>query len=97
MVTRSTIPARDYSGGLSGSRREVLINDKSVHPFTRYILEPGDKIIIRDAGGGGFGNPKERVLERIIKDVKNGFDTLKAAKEIYGVSIDIDEKKIRRR
>jgi N-methylhydantoinase B len=87
MVTRGTIPARGYLGGLSGSSREVLINEKKAHPFERYLLEPGDRLIIRDAGGGGFGPPKEREKNKVIEDVENGFVTVTAAEQIYGVSI----------
>jgi N-methylhydantoinase B len=87
MMTRGTIPARGYLGGLAGSRREILINEEKAHPFERYILEPGDRLIIRDAGGGGFGPPEERKENRVIDDVENGFVTVTSAKQIYGVSI----------
>lgn len=96
MVTRGTIPARGYVGGLSGSRREVLINGKPAHPFERYVLDPGDEITIRDAGGGGFGHPKERPICKVVEDVRNSFVTAKAAEELYGVSIDPDTWKATR-
>ena len=47
-------------------------------------------MVIRDAGGGGFGPPEERVMERVVEDVRNGFVTVKAAEELYGVTIDLD-------
>jgi N-methylhydantoinase B len=85
MVTRSTIPARGYLGGLSGSRREVQINGKPAHPFERYVLEPNDEILIRDAGGGGYGQPADRPIEEVAEDVRNEFVSLKAAKNLYGL------------
>jgi N-methylhydantoinase B len=88
MATRGTIPARGYKGGLDGSIREVLINEDPAHPFKRYLLEPGDGITIRDAGGGGFGRSEERSIENVLDDVRNGFVTIKKAKEIYKVVID---------
>ncbi|MHA2393752.1 MAG: hydantoinase B/oxoprolinase family protein [Promethearchaeota archaeon] len=88
MVTRGTIPAKGYRGGLSGSRREILINGEPAHPFERYMLEPEAEIVIRDAGGGGFGQPKERAIENVVEDVRNGFVTVKAARDLYGVEID---------
>ena len=96
MVTRGTIPARGYHGGLSGSRREVLINGETAHPFERYLLEPGDSFVIRDAGGGGFGPPSERAVERVVEDMRNGFVTVEAAEELYGVSIDPQSWKVTR-
>jgi N-methylhydantoinase B len=90
MVTRGTIPARGYEGGLSGSIREVLINGNPTHPFERYLLDPGDEITIRDAGGGGYGPPRDRPIEMVIEDVKNGFVTINAAEKIYGLAIHKD-------
>jgi N-methylhydantoinase B len=96
MVTRSTIPANGYQGGLKGSKREVLINGISAHPFERYLLEPGDSLVIRDAGGGGFGPPRQRAIKRVIHDAKNRFVTLEAARKLYGIYIDPESWKARR-
>jgi len=96
MVTRGKISARGYQGGLSGSRREVLINGKPAHPFERYVLELGDKITIRDAGGGGFGQPRERTIVNVVEDVRNGFVSFRAAEEVYGVRIDMNTWKATR-
>ena len=38
-------------------------------------------------GGGGFGNPYERSVERVVWDVKNGLVSIKAAALEYGVVI----------
>jgi N-methylhydantoinase B len=97
MVTRGTIAARGYHGGLPGSLREVLINGKKVHPFERYLIEDGDNLVIRDAGGGGFGTPVDRALEMIVEDVRNGFMTVKAAEEFYGVTFNPDSFEATRR
>ena len=34
---------------------------------------PGDRITLIEAGGGGFGSPKDRSLELIRSDVHEGF------------------------
>ena len=39
-------------------------------------------------GGGGYGDPLKRPLERVLKDVRNGFVSIEKAKEDYGVVID---------
>ena len=36
-------------------------------------------------GGGGYGNPLERPIEKVILDVKNGLVSRKGAQEDYGV------------
>ena len=43
------------------------------------------------AGGGGFGNPFERDLERVRTDVIEGKVTRKHAREAYGVVLSDDE------
>ena len=42
-------------------------------------------IRIETPGGGGFGNPLERPLKKVIMDVKNGLVSKKGAREDYGV------------
>jgi N-methylhydantoinase B len=38
-------------------------------------------------GGGGYGNPFERPIDKIVWDVKNGLVSLKGARDDYGVVI----------
>jgi N-methylhydantoinase B len=38
------------------------------------------------AGGGGYGDPKDRDPARVRDDVKNGYVSAAAAKRDYGVS-----------
>ena len=46
---------------------------------------PGEKAANMNPGGGGFGNPYERDVERVVSDVKNGLVSEKGAKMDYGV------------
>jgi len=39
-------------------------------------------------GGGGYGDPLKRPVEKVLKDVRNGFVSIKRAREDYGVVID---------
>jgi N-methylhydantoinase B len=43
---------------------------------------------LRTGGGGGYGNPAERDEEAVLRDVLNGYVSLGAAEEDYGVVID---------
>jgi N-methylhydantoinase B/oxoprolinase/acetone carboxylase alpha subunit len=49
-------------------------------------LNPGDAITIR--AGGGFGAPHEREPERVLHDVREGYVSIGAAAEKYGVIVD---------
>jgi len=48
-------------------------------------IVPGERVTNINPGGGGFGNPLERPIEKVILDVKNGIISKKGAKEDYGV------------
>jgi len=45
-------------------------------------------ITFLSAGGGGFGNPMDRDIADVEKDVAYGYVSLEKAKEDYGVVID---------
>jgi N-methylhydantoinase B len=51
-------------------------------------LKPGDAFLIRSGGGGGYGAARERPLADIANDVRQGYVSLDAAREHYGVVID---------
>jgi N-methylhydantoinase B len=50
-------------------------------------LEPGDILRIQGPGGGGYGRPCERDVERVLSDVRGGFVSPDSARRHYGVSI----------
>lgn len=50
-------------------------------------LQPGETVTNMNPGGGGYGDPRERPVDKVVWDVKNGLVSLKGAKEDYGVVI----------
>jgi N-methylhydantoinase B len=46
---------------------------------------PGEKAANMNPGGGGFGNPFERDIDKVIMDVRNGLVSKKGAELDYGV------------
>ena len=52
------------------------------------VVRRGDRVHIRPAAGGGYGNPTEREAERVLDDVRDGYVSRQAAAELYGVVID---------
>jgi N-methylhydantoinase B len=75
-----------------GSRYYKKLGNNDVVPipskFQGVLLGPGDRIVIETAGGGGWGDPKEREPEFVRSDVVNGFISVGRAREIYGVAVD---------
>jgi N-methylhydantoinase B len=51
------------------------------------MLEAGDGFLVEVGGGGGFGEPFERDLERVLADVRSGYVSQESARSDYGVVI----------
>ncbi|WP_105401717.1 hydantoinase B/oxoprolinase family protein [Neorhizobium sp. T7_12] len=98
--SRITARNRDRSffrpwGTLGG--RAAGLSDMALNPgrddFQRLgnidtaVLQPGDVLEIRSAGGGGRGNPVERETWRVAQDVARGYVSSQAAERDYGVVI----------
>ncbi len=63
-------------GGLPGSKTEIILiqngKRKRGHAKATYSLNKGDVFEIRTAGGGGYGDFKERDEDKIKKDIASG-------------------------
>ncbi len=88
MGQRTEFPARGFDGGKPGLVRRYRINGEVVHPKGRYQLAPGDVVILDEAGGGGFGDPRRRPVEAIIDDVRRGFVSIEGALRDFGSVVD---------
>ena len=56
----------------------------------RLQIRPGDLIVSRCNGGGGYGSPLEREPERVRDDVGEGYVTIGHARDVYGVVVGED-------
>jgi len=77
----------------TGNAVELRINGqwKTDFPNAKVLvaqLKAGDAFKIRSGGGGGYGNALERPVEQVRNDVHQGYVTVKAAAELYGVVVD---------
>ena len=85
---RFRYPPYGLFGGKPGAKARFLVNGKHGYPYGLTRLQPGDVVTMEAAGGGGYGDPREREPERVVEDVRNGYVTLEHAREAYGVVID---------
>ena len=62
---------------------------KTISPakFVNCVVSPGDQILLRAPGGGGYGDPLRRPAETVVRDVDQGFISMDAARRLYGVAV----------
>ncbi|MGE5512387.1 MAG: hydantoinase B/oxoprolinase family protein [Bacteroidota bacterium] len=84
MGNRTEFPAKGLFGGSSGALRVHAVDGKPVHAKGRIEVAPGQRISVLEAGGGGFGDPKQRDRGAVASDVAEGFVTAETARQIYG-------------
>ncbi len=80
-------PASGILGGAHGAAAEITISDGTrPHPKSRTMIAPGARLTMRYAGGGGYGDPRERDPAALKQDVRDGYVTPGAARNAYGAA-----------
>jgi N-methylhydantoinase B len=85
---RFRYPPEGLDGGRAGGRAAFLINGEPALPYGVTLLRAGDVVTMDAAGGGGFGDPREREPELVARDVREGQVSLERAREDYRVVVD---------
>jgi N-methylhydantoinase B len=98
LLDRTRTQAWGLFGGTGGASAKLLVKKKgqdafttfseafgtvSATKFTRIVLKEGDEVIIESPGGGGYDPAAERSSEEIEDDIRQGYISLKAAREQY--------------
>ncbi len=81
------------SGALNTFHWQTLQGDKApvmTSKVTGVKLGRGQRLRLETPGGGGWGNPGQRVPEKVARDVRQGFVTTKEALTTYRVAIRSD-------
>jgi N-methylhydantoinase B len=84
-----SIAAAGVAGGDHGQEGRVLVGRSGrpavdVESWSDH-LAAGDTLCFEGGGGGGFGDPFERDPALVLRDVVEGFVSLRAARQRYGV------------
>jgi N-methylhydantoinase B len=70
---------------VAGTEQEIRFPSGKVIGRT---LKPGDSYILRSGGGGGYGSPLDRPLEKIEADLREGYISRQRAEHCYGIVFD---------
>lgn len=98
---RNVLPPYGVEGGYPGEPARFYIqrDGKTIMPSTvpgkvpGFPLRNGDLVVIETSGGGGYGDPLDRTLEDVERDLRFGYISEDRAAERYGVVLrngDID-------
>jgi N-methylhydantoinase B len=52
-----------------------------------FHLVKDDVLVLQSAGGGGYGDPLERAVERVLSDRREGYVSADRCRERYGVVV----------
>ena len=84
-------------GGSDGGVNRVLVERQGVTYTPPHLskdqdilIGPGDTIRVSTPGGGGYGNPFERDIALVERDVIRGYYTREQAEELFGVVFTAD-------
>ena len=86
---RTKVPPWGLAGGGSAAHNVAVIHsatapDRTVYKGTEIGLAKGDSVTFLTAGGGGYGDPKNRPASDLDNDVAQGFVSAEKAGALYG-------------
>jgi N-methylhydantoinase B len=102
-LDRTRFPPWGVQGGQEAKPgRFTVVNGetgvmRSIEKEKGFRLAAGDLVCVETGGGGGYGAPAERALERIQRDLDAGYISAEAAGRDYDVSVGADGAVTRRR
>jgi N-methylhydantoinase B len=97
-LDRTKFPPWGVQGGKEGQPgRFTLVEgatgrERPIEKEKGLQLKAGDVVKVETGGGGGYGTPRARTLERIQRDLDGGYISKAAAERDYGVTVGADGK-----
>jgi N-methylhydantoinase B len=90
MFDRCGEPPRARDGGEAGAPGGVSLapSGRRLRPKGQQSIPPGERLRLEMPGGGGYGDPLERPVEAVARDVADGLVSREAAARSYGVVLD---------
>jgi N-methylhydantoinase B len=92
-IEKGKSPHWGIGGGKAGLRNYSVVQPDSGDEFevlktSGMQLEAGYRVMAIAGGGGGYGDPLERDIAKVRRDVVNGYVSVEQARCDYGVVID---------
>jgi N-methylhydantoinase B len=95
LADRRRFPPQGLFGGLDGrlARYTVTSVDGTVRDLPSKItftVKEGEIVTYETCGGGGYGDPLDRLPEAVLRDVRESRVSLERAADVYGVVLTDD-------
>jgi len=99
MASRHKYAPWGLNGGKDGSPNVVEVHrrDGGAEGRATWSHEPldqGDLVRFVSGGGGGYGDPKQRPVEQVFRDWRDGYITAREAEQDFGVAIDTENRRV---
>ncbi|MBX6167869.1 MAG: hydantoinase B/oxoprolinase family protein, partial [Thermobispora bispora] len=95
IADRSILSCWGVNGGKAGAPFRVTVGDVELDGLVDdYPVRAGEIIRIRTTGGGGWGHPYNRPVEKVVADVRDGKVSFEGARRDYGVVLSGDRDHI---
>ncbi len=82
-------PLASWVETAGGSREEFATPGK----VGGHLVNEGDRVVLRSAGGGGYGDPLERLPATVARDFAHSYISQSVMADVYGVVVD-DENQV---
>lgn len=93
VAERGTVPPYGLFGGGEAAPTQVVLTGadgdaKQLPTKTAPLnVKAGDELFLKCAGGGGFGDPRNRPVAKLQDDVDNGYVSPEIARDVYGAEV----------
>jgi N-methylhydantoinase B len=86
---KTRFPPKGLAGGKEGARARFIVRVGSDNEFetpgsARVEMKAGERFVLQSAGGGGYGDPRERDRSALARDIAEGYVSNEAAARDYG-------------
>ncbi|MGI9522802.1 MAG: hydantoinase B/oxoprolinase family protein [Hyphomicrobiaceae bacterium] len=89
------VPAFGVLGGRSGkplaswieTTDDLLVEFDTPGKVGGHLIFENDRVVLRSAGGGGYGDPLQRPAATVAEDFRLGYISEQAVRDVYGVEI----------
>lgn len=87
MFDRVDHPAKGRRGGGAGAPTTIALNDgTAMRGKGKQFVAHGRRVVMAFPGGAGYGDPSERALELVKRDLARGYISAETAQADYGLS-----------